>query len=210
MVLCSWGLGHYNWQKGANRDNNNDAGMRAALALRLVNVDVGPCDSDPCAFPSKCIETDSDSYKCVMEKVFETTGKVQSFVVPEGISSVEVLLYGAGGGGGDVSQAKTSNAAGGGGGFTSGVLQTTPKETLAIIVGQVTSTCALTPVLNQPVSVTPTTKPDPPHRRSGRVARQQDGVSLRWGRQSRIREYRCWAVSGWCVSGWCVGRWVCE
>jgi len=124
VVLCSWGLGHYNWQGGKSRDNNNDAGMRAALALRLVNVDVGPCDSDACAFPSKCIETDSGSYKCIMEKVFETTGKAQSFVVPEGISSVEVLLYGAGGGGGDVTQAKTSNAAGGGGGFTSGVLQT--------------------------------------------------------------------------------------
>ena len=111
--------------------------MRAAIALRLVDVDVGPCDSDPCTFPTKCIETDSSGYKCIVEKVFQTTGKVQNFVVPEGISSVEVLLYGAGGGGGDVTQSKTSNAAGGGGGFTSGVLETKPKETLAIIVGQV-------------------------------------------------------------------------
>jgi hypothetical protein len=67
-------------------------------------------------------------------QVLSSTGALQNFVVPEGCGTVHVKLWGAGGGG----FCWTGNGgcqAGGGGGFTSGLLATTPGETLSVIVG---------------------------------------------------------------------------
>ena len=63
---------------------------------------------------------------------FSYTGSDQTFVVPAGVTSVNVTLSGAGGGG-------TSNFGlgnGGTGGYVSGTLAVTPGETLTIVVGQ--------------------------------------------------------------------------
>lgn len=62
-------------------------------------------------------------------QAFSYTGSNQSFVVPAGVNSLTVKLWGAGGG------AALSNA-GGGGGFATGTLSVTPGETLTIVVGQ--------------------------------------------------------------------------
>ncbi len=55
---------------------------------------------------------------------FSHTGADQTYVVPAGVTSVQVKLWGAGGG-----------SQGGSGAFVSGLLSVTPGETLTIIVG---------------------------------------------------------------------------
>ena len=62
-------------------------------------------------------------------KTFTYTGDDQTFTVPDGISLVQVVLWGAGGGGwnGDRSS--------GAGGYTSGTMEVTAGDTLTIIVG---------------------------------------------------------------------------
>lgn len=59
------------------------------------------------------------------------TGTTASFVVPEGVTSLKVKMWGAGAGNG----AWPSNNTAGAGGFTSGTIQVTPGEQLFIIVG---------------------------------------------------------------------------
>lgn len=57
------------------------------------------------------------------------TGSNQSFVVPSGVTSVNVYMWGAGGGGG-------LGGGGGAGCYVQGVLTVIPGETLTIVVGQ--------------------------------------------------------------------------
>ncbi|WP_395091398.1 hypothetical protein [Armatimonas sp.] len=61
----------------------------------------------------------------IIKKVFAFTGRVQSFLVPAGVTSVTVKMWGAGGA-----------SAGGSGAFVSGTLAVTPGETLDFYVGQ--------------------------------------------------------------------------
>ena len=63
-------------------------------------------------------------------QAFNATGNDQSFVVPAGVTSLSVKIWGAGGGGG------REGYRGGAGGYTEGNLTVTPGETLTIIVGQ--------------------------------------------------------------------------
>jgi hypothetical protein len=63
-------------------------------------------------------------------QAFNATGSDQSFVVPTGVTSLSVKIWGAGGGGG------REGYRGGAGGYTEGNLTVTPGETLTIIVGQ--------------------------------------------------------------------------
>ncbi|MBB4161734.1 hypothetical protein [Streptomyces cinereoruber] len=70
--------------------------------------------------------TPTTGYHCV--KRFKATGKVQDFRVPDGVTSLDVRVWGSGGGG-DL---------GGGGGFTSGVVAVTPGEVLKVVVGSAT------------------------------------------------------------------------
>jgi hypothetical protein len=62
---------------------------------------------------------------------FEATGADQTWVVPDGITEIDVTVWGAGGGAGRV-----SNVLGGAGGFASGTIPVTPGETLYIVVGE--------------------------------------------------------------------------
>merc|ERR1719382_1643139 len=69
---------------------------------------------------------------------FSYTSADQTFVVPSGVSSVSVELWGAGGGGGEHGNCAgrhNGDSAGGGGGYTQGTLAVTPGETLTIVVG---------------------------------------------------------------------------
>jgi hypothetical protein len=61
---------------------------------------------------------------------FSSTGSDQSYTVPDGVTSVNVTLIGAGGGGGGI------YLAGGTGGLVSGTLAVTPGETLNVIAGR--------------------------------------------------------------------------
>ena len=61
--------------------------------------------------------------------VFSYTGADQTYVVPSGVTSFWVYMWGAGGGGG-------LNGGGGAGAMVQGVLAVTPGETLTIVVGQ--------------------------------------------------------------------------
>ena len=62
------------------------------------------------------------------------TGSEQTLVVPSGVTSVLVILNGAGGG------ASALGTAGGAGGLVSGIITTTPGETLTFIVGKAGTT----------------------------------------------------------------------
>ncbi|MBU3659958.1 MAG: PKD domain-containing protein [Flavobacteriales bacterium] len=64
---------------------------------------------------------------------YSFTGTVQTFVVPCGVTSINVKAWGAGGSGGGVDT--YSGAIGGGGAFVQTTLAVTPGQTLSIIVG---------------------------------------------------------------------------
>jgi hypothetical protein len=65
---------------------------------------------------------------CAQEAIFGFTGSDQSFVVPAGVTSLTVKLWGAAGG--------SSGAVAGGGGFvTNSALPVTPGESLVVVVG---------------------------------------------------------------------------
>lgn len=66
------------------------------------------------------------------KKVFNFTKADQSFVVPAGVTSIWVKLWGAGGGSWNAQQ----GGPGGGGGFALAKLAVTPGETLTVIVGE--------------------------------------------------------------------------
>lgn len=63
------------------------------------------------------------------------TGSDQPFVVPSGVSSVTVKMWGAGGGGG-APGGWSYGFAGGAGGYTSATIAVTAGETLTVVVGQ--------------------------------------------------------------------------
>ena len=64
-----------------------------------------------------------------LRATFTYTGADQTYVVPTGVTSMRVYLWGAGGGGGLA-------GGGGAGAMVQGVLAVTPGETLTIVVGQ--------------------------------------------------------------------------
>lgn len=84
----------------------------------------------PSAFPQLTLPIRREkSAFTVFLNSFSFTGSNQSFVVPTGISSAQVFLWGAGGGGG-------LGGNGGAGCFVQGILPIIPGETLTIVVGQ--------------------------------------------------------------------------
>ena len=102
-----WGLvsslpaGHYHLTQ--------PAGARTALSLANSKFSLTP-------LPSYILK-------------YTYTGSNQSFIVPSGITSVNVYMWGAGGGGG-------LSGGGGAGCYVQGVLTVIPGETLTIVVGQ--------------------------------------------------------------------------
>ena len=66
--------------------------------------------------------------------VFAYTGAPQTWTVPDGVTSIDISLIGAGGGGGRAVTGST--AFGGGGGVVTGTLTVVPGDTLTLIVGQ--------------------------------------------------------------------------
>ena len=66
----------------------------------------------------------------ITKLVFDVATSTETFVVPEGVTSLSVKAWGAGGGGGGI-----SSGIGGGGGFVGGDIAVTPGETLNIYVG---------------------------------------------------------------------------
>lgn len=65
-------------------------------------------------------------------QIFTSQGS-DSYVVPAGVTSLTLKMWGAGGGGGG--GGTTSGAAGGGGGFVESTISVTPGETLTVYVG---------------------------------------------------------------------------
>ena len=66
------------------------------------------------------------------ETEFAYTGADQTWTVPQGVTSINVQLWGAQGGGDNY----VNNATGGYGGYVNGVLTVTPGQVLTIVVGQ--------------------------------------------------------------------------
>lgn len=65
------------------------------------------------------------------KQTFSYTGTTGSFVVPQGVTSLSVKMWGAGGGNG----AWPSNSTAGAGGYAAGTVSVTPGETLLYIIG---------------------------------------------------------------------------
>jgi len=65
---------------------------------------------------------------------FGYTGSGQSWTVPSGVTSIYVKMWGAGGGGGAHS-GWSYGAPGGGGGHSRGIIQVSPGQVIAIVVG---------------------------------------------------------------------------
>lgn len=65
-------------------------------------------------------------------EIFDFTGQDQEFVVPSGVTELEIEMWGAGGG---ASYSDVLTGYGGAGSYISGTLQVTPNETLTLVVG---------------------------------------------------------------------------
>lgn len=114
--------------------------------------------------------------------VFSFTGAYQNFTLPADVTSVNVSMWGAGGAG-----HATESGRGGGGAFVSGVLQTTPSETLRVVVGRggvaySTSACSPSAALR---------------------------FDLQCGRPSNVTPHDAWGGGGGCTGGGrtAVQRW---
>lgn len=66
--------------------------------------------------------------------VYNYTGSIQSYTVPTGVTSIEVLMWG-GGGAGSYRNANNNAGSGGSGAFVKGSLTVTPGQVLYIVVG---------------------------------------------------------------------------
>ncbi len=64
------------------------------------------------------------------------TGSTGTFVVPTGITSLSVAVWGSGGGAGSVPLCGYASVEGGAGGYVSGTLSVTPSQTLYVTGGQ--------------------------------------------------------------------------
>ncbi len=67
---------------------------------------------------------------------FSYTGREQTYVVPQNVTSVEVQVWGAEGGDGQGSSSGTAGGAGGLGGYSRGTLPVNPGDILYVYVGQ--------------------------------------------------------------------------
>ncbi|MEO6109588.1 MAG: hypothetical protein ABIP50_01075 [Candidatus Saccharimonadales bacterium] len=67
-------------------------------------------------------------------QIFNNQGS-SSFVVPTGVTSMTIKLWGGGGGGGGGARTGAAGGGGGGGGFTQSTISVTPGETLNVYVG---------------------------------------------------------------------------
>jgi len=74
---------------------------------------------------------DSSTKKSV---IYNYTGSDQTFVVPAGITSIDVEMWGGGGGGGNAG-GWSYGFEGGNGGYTKGTLAVTPGQSLTVMVG---------------------------------------------------------------------------
>jgi large repetitive protein len=93
---------------------NNDPGECGAVVTFSAPVGVDPCDP--------------------ITATFNFTGNAQTWVVPAGVTSINIEVYGAQGGDSETCSGPL-NIDGGLGGFASGTLSVTPGETLTIYVG---------------------------------------------------------------------------
>lgn len=91
---------------------------------------VGPTALDRVAIFDRAL-TEAEIRTLARTAIFESTGAAQSFVVPSGVSSVDVKLWGAGGGG----TVQNSGGLGGGGAFVRSTLPVIPGELLTLVVG---------------------------------------------------------------------------
>ena len=66
--------------------------------------------------------------------IYNYTGAAQTYTVPAGVTSINVLIWGAGGAGGDRTGGGNAGA-GGSGAFVKGTLAVTPGQVLQIVVG---------------------------------------------------------------------------
>nr|WP_312986706.1 hypothetical protein [Comamonas koreensis] len=98
---------------------------------KCVQVLVAALPIAASAASSSCIP-DAPNTQCLH---VTAEGANQTFIVPAGITSVQVRLWGAGGGGIDSAYWGPSFG-GAGGGFASGTVSVTPGETLNLTVGQ--------------------------------------------------------------------------
>lgn len=126
IVFTSWALAGC----GGGGSSEPDAGGTpdTAAATPDARADATPPDAEPCLGPE--IPGDGIDQDCSGDTTlsFATTGAVETYTVPEGVTTLTVKLWGAGGG--------TSGAEGSGsGGFSGGTLAVTPGEVLSITVG---------------------------------------------------------------------------
>jgi len=108
-------------------DNNCDG------LVDVQQASLGSCTGELLPPPTICT---ADQLKPALggltKTAFNYTGADQSFVVPNGIKTIWVKLWGAGGGSWDANQ----GGPGGGGGFALAKLDVMPGEKLTVIVGQ--------------------------------------------------------------------------
>lgn len=72
--------------------------------------------------------------KIYSQVIYNYTGAVQTYTVPAGVTSINVLMWGAGGAGADRGGAGNAGA-GGSGAFVKGTLAVTPGQVLQVVVG---------------------------------------------------------------------------
>ena len=110
--------------------NNGQCETWDTVTVSVINTNSGSNDTTICIGDS--ISINSQIFVSSDTIAFNYTGTDQTFTVPSGVTSINVLAWGAGGGKGGYS----SSYAGGSGGFTSGTIAVTPGQQLKVVVGQ--------------------------------------------------------------------------
>ncbi|MDB9709117.1 gliding motility-associated C-terminal domain-containing protein [Salibacteraceae bacterium] len=110
--------------------NNGQCETWDTVTVSVINTNSGSNDTTICIGDS--ISINSQIFVSSDTIAFNYTGTDQTFTVPSGVTSINVLAWGAGGGKGGYS----SSYAGGSGGFSSGTIAVTPGQQLKVVVGQ--------------------------------------------------------------------------
>ncbi|HXB40794.1 MAG TPA: hypothetical protein VNZ49_09655, partial [Bacteroidia bacterium] len=76
-----------------------------------------------------------NTFAQIVTQTYNYTGANQTFVVPCGVFSATVQVWGGGGGGGGTDGSGTPATGGGGGAYATSVLALVPGNTLTMIVG---------------------------------------------------------------------------
>lgn len=119
---------NYQSTDGSTAPQNTDTDINGAAGGGIYSSASQPGDGAP----GHVVITDSSGTKTQ----FSYIGTDQTYVVPSGISTITIKMWGAGGGSSYTTVSSPSEGKGGAGGYVSGTINVTPSQVYTIMVGE--------------------------------------------------------------------------